>query len=152
MQYVWNMYGICMEYAWNMDGISMEYAWNMYGICMEYAWKMYGICMEYAWHMYGICMEDAWKMYGICMEYAWNMYGRCMECVWNLPIPKTHTPSQKNNSTVPTVCKEGLSYPSQRTSQKHANPLSSRIAGKTSRCGGFASAFSIYEYIQCMYI
>ena len=65
MQYAWNM-----EYVGNMHRIYiyMEYVWNVYGICIEYVWNMYGMRMEYVWNMYGIRMEYVWNMYGICMD------------------------------------------------------------------------------------
>ena len=84
MEYLWNIYGICMEYVWNIYGISVEYLWNIYGICMEYQWNTYGIPMGHLWNMYGICMEYVWNTYGIPMEYLWNIYGICMEYIWNI--------------------------------------------------------------------
>ena len=67
MEYVWNMYGICMEYVWNVYGI----AWNMYGICTQYAWTMHEI-----FHMQKERRDMT--MYMICLEYirhVWNVYG-----------------------------------------------------------------------------
>ena len=60
----------------------MEYVWNMYGICMEYVPNMCGTCMEYVgahvWNMYGICPENVTdclcNMYGTSKELLRNMY------------------------------------------------------------------------------
>ena len=62
------MNGMCMECVWNVrdlfdeyDRNSMEYVLNMYGMCMEYAYNMQGTCyemrMEYASNIHGTCME-----------------------------------------------------------------------------------------------
>ena len=36
LEYVWNMYGVCMEYV--LEYV-LEYVWNMSGQCMEYVWN-----------------------------------------------------------------------------------------------------------------
>ena len=99
MEYVWNIYGICMEYGWNMHGICMEYGSNMYGICVEYVCNMYGMCMELAYPVLfftclgptlmptvcRLCVVSAPKKRGSVLasscgsEHAGNVHGVCME-------------------------------------------------------------------------
>ena len=35
----------------------MNYVWIMYGVCMDDLWIMYGLCMDYLWIVYGVCMD-----------------------------------------------------------------------------------------------
>jgi hypothetical protein len=48
MEYVWKMYGVCVESVWDMCGINMEYVWNMRGI----TWDMNRVCVTMLEHIH----------------------------------------------------------------------------------------------------
>jgi hypothetical protein len=35
----------------------LEFVWNLFGICLEFVWNLFGICLEFVWNLFGICLE-----------------------------------------------------------------------------------------------
>ena len=76
MEYLLNIYAICMEYVWNMSGRCFRVVLNMYGVWMECTWNIRIICMDFVRSMCRICTKFAWK---IC---PWNENENCVENMW----------------------------------------------------------------------
>ena len=56
--YLWIVYGWCMD-------LFVDYVWVMYGLCMDYLWICYWICMDYLW----ISIENLWMLMDVTVKF-----------------------------------------------------------------------------------
>ena len=53
---------VCM----NFNAVSIDYVWVMYGLCMDHVRVMHKVYMDYVWIMYGLCMGHVWILANMC--------------------------------------------------------------------------------------